>query len=253
MAGCIANRFVFYPARYPEGLWEVQAQLHAADLWLRTADGVRIHSWWMPHEGPWVTLYLHGNAGNITHRYPIDREILVAGSAVLAPDYRGYGKSAGRPSERGLYRDADAAYDHLLRAGYRPHQVVLHGESLGTAVAVDLASRRPCAGLVLEAPFTSAADVAATIAPLIGRLPIWGFNSIAKIGRVRAPLLIVHGDRDRLIPVRMGQALFAAAHPPKSLWLVPGAGHNDIWETAGPDYPARLAAFYASLAAAPPG
>ena len=244
----IAHRAVFHPARYPEGAWEAQQALHANDVWLETSDGIRIHSWWMPRDGArWVTLHLHGNAGNITHRFLIYREILAADSAILAIDYRGYGKSAGKPTEGGVYRDADAAYDQLLRIGYRPDQIVIHGESLGTAVAVDLASRRPCAGLVLEAPFTSAADVAGTLVPLIGPLLIRSFNSRGKIGRVHVPLLILHGDRDGVIPLRLGQDLYAAANEPKTFWLVEGAGHNDIWQVAGASYPERLRSFYASL------
>jgi fermentation-respiration switch protein FrsA (DUF1100 family) len=243
----IAHQSVFHPTKYPEGPWDAQALLRASDVWLNTSDGVRIHSWWIPQDSPWVTLHLHGNAGNITHRFLIYREIQAAGSAILAVDYRGYGKSDGKPTESGVYRDADAAYDHLLKIGYRPEQIVVHGESLGTAVAVDLASRRPCAGVVLEAPFTSAGDVAETIVPVIGRVLIRSFDSRAKIGRVHVPILVVQGDRDEVIPPRLGQVLFAAANQPKDFWLVHSAGHNDIWEVAGTSYPARLRSFYASL------
>lgn len=244
----IANRSVFFPAKYPEGPWDAQALLRATDLWLDTADDVRVHAWWIPCAGAsLVTLHLHGNAGNITHRYAQFHEILAAGSATLALDYRGYGKSNGRPTERGLYRDADAAYDYLLRTGFRPDQIVIHGESLGTAVAVDLAARRPCAAVVLEAPFTSAKDVARTVLPGIGPMLVWGFDSRAKIGRVHAPVFFIHGDRDEVIPLRLGQGLFTAAREPKSFWLVHGAGHNDIAETAGASYRQHLQSFYERL------
>jgi uncharacterized protein len=244
----IANRSVYFPAKYPEGVWDAQALLRATDLWLDTADGVRLHAWSIPREGAnLVTLHLHGNAGNITHRYPQFHEILAAGSAILALDYRGYGKSHGRPTERGLYRDAEAAYDYLLKTGVRPDQIIVHGESLGTAVAVDLAARRPCAAVVLEAPFPSAKDVAQTVVPMIGPMLIRGFDSRAKIGRIYAPVLFIQGDRDEVIPPRLGQDLFAAAHEPKSFWLVPGAGHNDIRETAGANYRQHLQSFYERL------
>lgn len=240
-----ASRLIYYPSKYPEGLWDLQAQLGARDVWLVTPDAVRLHAWWVPQPGTrLVTLYLHGNAGNLTHRVPAYREIAAAGSAVLALDYRGYGKSGGRPTERGLYADAETAYNYLLQNGYPPDQIVLHGESLGTAVAVDLASRRPCAGIVLEAPFTSAKDVAQKVLPAIGPMFIWGFDSRRKIGRVRAPVLFIQGDRDEVIPLRLGQSLFAAAPEPKSFWIVPGAGHNDIVEAAGTSYRGRLSAFY---------
>src|SRR5262249_5671534 len=123
-------------------------------------------------------------------------------------------------------------------------RIVIHGESLGSAVAVELAARRPCARVVLEAPFTSAAQVAGTVLPLIGPLLISSFDSKAKIGRTRAPLLIIHGDRDEVIPYRMGRELYDAAPEPKSFWTVEGAGHNDLVETAGDHYCERLAAFY---------
>src|SRR5262249_55228788 len=129
-------------------------------------------------------------------------------------------------------------------AGYSAAQIIVHGESLGTAVAVNLASRKPCAGVVLEAPFTSARGVAASILPVLGPMLVWGLDSRARIACVHAPLLIMQGDRDQVISPRLGQALFAAAPQPKSLWVIPGAGHNDILETAGPQYRQRLAAFY---------
>lgn len=247
-----ANRSVYYPSKYPEGIWNLQAQLGAADVWLNTTDGVCIHGWQVNQPAArFITLYFHGNAGNITHRYDHFLGITSAGSSLLMIDYRGYGKSAGRPSERGLYADADAAYAHLIRAGYRAGQIILHGESLGTAVAVDLASRRPCAALVLEAPFTSGKDVARTVFPLIGPALTWAFDSRNKIGRIHAPTLFIHGDRDEIIPLRLGLPLFAAAPEPKSLWIVPGAHHNDIVETAGPAYPQHLRSFYESLQAHP--
>jgi len=247
----LAARSVYFPVRHPEGYWNLQAQLGAADVWLETADRVRIHGWFVECLGsPWVTLFLHGNAGNITHRYDTFREIKAAGSSILMIDYRGYGKSDGRPSESGLYADAEAAYQFLVK-DRRPEQVIVHGESLGTAVAVDLASRRQCGGLVLESAFTSASDVAGTILPVIGPLLIRSFNSRAKIGRVGAPVLFIHGDADSTIPIRLGRELFAAAREPKTFWTVPGAGHNDILASAGPQYRRRLQSFYESLVKRP--
>lgn len=245
-----ASRAVYFPSKFPEGYWYVQAQLGAADVWLNTSDGIRIHGWQLDKAGArFVTLYFHGNAGNMTDRYDHFREIASAGSSLLMIDYRGYGKSAGRPTENGLYTDADAAYDHLIRAGYRPGQIILHGESLGTAVAVDLASRHPCAAVVLEAPFPSGKDVARTVLPIVGPLVVWSFNSQGKIACIHAPMLFIHGDRDEIIPLRLGQALFATAPEPKSRWIVPGAHHNDIVQTAGPAYRQHLRSFYDSLPA----
>lgn len=251
--GCLyffANSALYYPSKYPEGLWNLQQQLGASDVWIETRDGVRLHAWWIPREGArWVTLFLHGNAGNLTHRVLAIREITAAGSSILIPDYRGYGKSAGRPTEEGLYIDSEAAFTHLLGMGYRAEQIILHGESLGTAVAIDLAARRPCAALVLEAPFTSASDVAGTKLPLIGATLVHSYNSVSKIRWIHAPKLFIQGDRDEVLAPRLGQALYAAAQGPKSFWVVEGAGHNDIREAAGVRYREHLENFYKELAA----
>jgi uncharacterized protein len=244
----LAARSVYFPTQYPEGSWNLQAQLGATDVWLDLPDRVRIHGWFVACPGSRrVTLFLHGNAGNVTYRGQHFREITAAGSSVLIIDYRGYGKSTGRPSEKGLYADAQAAYDYLLKTT-RPQNIVVHGESLGTAVAVDLASRHHCEGVVLEAAFTAASEVAGTVLPVIGPLLIRSFDSQRKITRVRAPILFIHGSADQTIPIQLGQALFNAAPEPKSFWTVPGADHNDIVERAGPEYGKRLSSFYESLA-----
>lgn len=224
----LAHRSAFFPMKYPGGFWNQQRSLGAEDVHLTTADGVKLHSWWVPGSGPGVVLYLHGNAGNITHRSSAVRALQSMGQAVLLPDYRGYGKSEGSPSEKGLYRDADAAYQALLARGYAPEQIVLYGESLGTAVAVDLASRKPCRLLVLQAPFPSARAVAAHVLPLLGPALISGFDSDSKIGRVHVPLVVIHGDRDEVIDISLGRRLFEKANEPKQFWAVAGAMHNDV-------------------------
>jgi fermentation-respiration switch protein FrsA (DUF1100 family) len=244
----LANRAVYYPSKYSQGDWDAQKLVGASDAWITTSDGVKIHGWWVRREdSPLVTLFLHGNAGNISNRAPRIQEITAAGSSVLMLDYRGYGKSSGRPSEQGLYHDSEAGFIYLLAKGYRAEQIILHGESLGTAVAIDLASRRPCAALILEAPFTSASDVAGTVVPFVGPLLVRSFNSLPKIRWIRVPKFFMQGDRDEVIPPRLGQELFAAAQEPKTFWIIAGAGHNDILETAGPEYRRRLSAFYKSL------
>ena len=197
-----ASRAVYYPMKHPQGLWDLQSQSGAHDVWLGAADGVRIHGWWIPSpESRLATLFLHGNAGNLTHRAGHIREITAAGSSLLIIDYRGYGRSEGRPSERGLYADAEAGYRYLLDAGHGPKTIVVHGESLGTAVAVDLAARHECGGVILEAPFTSAREVGSRVLPLIGPLITWGFDSKQKIPNVRAPVTKMLGkDGGRPLP-----------------------------------------------------
>jgi fermentation-respiration switch protein FrsA (DUF1100 family) len=246
----LARRAAYHPLRYPIGLYSRQNEVGASDVWLTSSAG-RLHAWWIPVSGARLaTLYLHGNGGNLTHRVLHMRDIPAAGSSLLILDYRGYGRSDGTPSESGLYEDAAAAYDWLARA-HDPKSIVIHGESLGTAVAVELASRKDCAGVVLEAPFNSASAVAALAVPLVGPMLMRDFNTRSRIAKLRAPVLFIHGDRDRVIPIALGRDLFAAAREPKSFWTVAGADHNDILDVAGPEYGRRLAAFYDSLARGP--
>ena len=243
-----ANRSVFLPMPYPAGDWSAQSRLHAQDVGMTTPDRVHLHAWWVqPAKPDFVTLYLHGNAGNVTHREAAMRTLLAVNSAVLLLDYRGYGKSSGSPTERGVYVDAETAYVTLRNQHWQPGNIVLFGESLGTAVAVELASRLPCAGLVLEAPFPSARAVAQTVIPILGPLCVWGFDTRSRLAAVHAPILVVHGRNDEVIPFRLGQAVFAAAREPKRFYEIPSAGHNDIPESGGPDYVQVLREFYSTL------
>ncbi len=241
----VAHRSLYHPAKYPEGWWDLQARLEARDVALTAADGVKLHAWFIEQPGAEVvTLFLHGNAGNVTHRGLAIAGIRAAGSSILMPDYRGYGKSEGSPSERGLYADATASYRWLIAQGYKPGNIVLHGESLGCAVAVELAAREAVRSLVLEAPFTSPRDVAGRIFPVLGPMLIWGFNSRARIGSIRVPLLVIHGAKDEIIALSIGKDLYETANQPKQLWVLDEAGHNDLVRTAGTEYSERLAAFY---------
>lgn len=243
-----AGRMLYYPMRYPAGQWEVQQSLGSKDVPLQARDKTKLHAWWIAApESKFATLHLHGNGGNITHRGLSARSIVKAGSSVLLLDYRGYGKSEGKPSEKGLYQDAEAAYDWILAQGYPPERIILHGESLGTAVATYLAARRKCAGLILEAPFTSAKAVAGRIFPVIGPMLIWGYNSLDRMKNIRVPLLIIHGDQDEVIAYKFGQELYAAANEPKTFWTIAGATHNDLHIAGRDEFPTRLAAFYATL------
>jgi hypothetical protein len=248
MLSKLASRAIYYPLRYPAGDWNIQSNLGAEDRWITTADGVRLHAWWIAAaaESP-ATLFLHGNAGNVTYRGHHAMEIVRAGSSLLVLDYRGYGKSESSPSEEGLYADADAAYESLVRAGFAAEQIILHGESLGSAVAVDLAVRRGCRGVILEAPLASASKMAGVVLPLLGPLLVSGFDTEATIPRLRAPLLVIQGDRDEVVPYSQGQAVFKAAPQPKQFWTIRGGGHNNIVAAGGTEYAERLRAFYRSL------
>src|SRR4051794_16762155 len=238
------NQFVYYPMRYPDGDWDGQHRAGAQDVWLSSKDGVKLNAWWFqqPVSG-YATLFLHGNAGNVTHRIDHAEAAKQAGSAILVLDYRGYGRSEGRPSENGLYHDADAAYEELIRRGYPPHRIILHGESLGTAVATELASRRKCAALILESPLASLSRMATHVIPVFGPMLAHGFNTERRISDVRVPLLIIHGDADDIVPFSQGQAVYQRANQPKTFWQVSGARHNDLLYVAGNDYVNRLRAF----------
>jgi uncharacterized protein len=240
-----ASRMMYYPMRYPAGDWTVQESLGAVDVWLTASDRTKLHAWWIAApDSKLATLHLHGNGGNITHRDLSAQSIVAAGSSVLLLDYRGYGKSEGRPAERGLQRDAEAAYDYLAGQGYGPTQIIVHGESLGTAIAAHLASKKACAGLVLEAPFTSAKAVAGRVLPVIGPALVWGYNTMKRIKDIRVPVFVIHGDRDEVIAYEFGQELFAAANQPKAFWTIRNATHNNLHIMGREEFPIRLRAFY---------
>lgn len=250
MAYSLADRLTFHPSVYPDGLWEHADSLQAKDVQLTASDAESLHAWFIASkQSPAAarTVFLHGNAGNLSHRIAHIEAITRAGSDVLIVDYRGYGKSKGSPSESGLYLDALAAYDWLAEQHDGKAPIVCHGESIGSAVATDLATRRSCAGLILEAPLSSRADVAALVMPVIGPLLARGFDTARKITAVNSPVLVIHGSNDRVIPQRLGKTVFEAASGPKEFWNLAGAGHNDILSVAGEEYVRRLSAFYRGL------
>lgn len=205
------------------------------EVWLATPDGERIAAWHGPApDGQPTILFLHGNGGEIGDRADRMRFYLSEGFGALFVSYRGYGASSGSISEQGLVTDAVTAHDWLVAQGVDPRRIVVVGESLGTGVAVQLAARRPVAAVALEAPFASAADIAASI---YWWLPVSllmkdTFHSRDHIARVTAPLLVQHGDADTIIPVAQGKALFDLANEPKELVILPGAGHGVIMEKA---------------------
>ncbi|MFL6414662.1 MAG: alpha/beta hydrolase [Bryobacteraceae bacterium] len=242
------DQLLYYPMRYPDGDWSSQQQAGAEDVWLTSRDGLKLNAWWFPEPAArYATLFLHGNAGNVTHRVDHALAAKQAGSAMLVLDYRGYGKSEGRPSERGLYQDADAGYEELIRRGYPAERIILHGESLGTAVATELASRRACAALILEAPLASLSRMAGQVIPIVGPVLARGFDTERRIQAIHVPLLVIHGDADEIVPFVQGRAVYQNANEPKSFWRVTGAGHNNLLLVAGSEYPNQLRAFYASI------
>ena len=227
----LERRGIFQPAKYPAGDWQPTAVL-VQDAHFAAADGTRLHGWYVRHPQPvGHALLLHGNAGNVTLLAETLRTLNRRHNlAVLALDYRGFGKSEGVPSEQGLYQDARAARRWLAETcGIAEGDVILMGVSLGGAVAVDLAATDGCRGLVLASTFTSLPDVAQHHQPwLPAKLALsTRFDSLTKIKDYRGPLLLAHGDADEVVPYRHGLELYAAAPGPKRLFTNQGGKHND--------------------------
>lgn len=220
---------------------------------LTTADGVRISGWYIPAAPPAprrrAVLFFHGNAGNISHRLQTIAVFHDLGLDTLIIDYRGYGRSGGRPSEKGLYLDAEAAYDWLrARPETDPGAIVAFGRSLGGAVAIELARRRRLSALIVESAFASTAEIGGEVLPFlpVRLLVTQRFDSIGKVGSIRVPKLFLHGVDDEIIPFSHGERLFAAAAEPKRFVALAG-GHNDAFMLPENDYPEVLRAFIAGL------
>jgi fermentation-respiration switch protein FrsA (DUF1100 family) len=248
------QKAVYYPTRdivrTPQ-----DAGLRFEEVTLDTSDGEVIHGWWVPSgraDAP-VILFFHGNGGNVSHRIEKLAVFHAIGADTLIIDYRGYGKSSGTPSEDGIYRDALAAYRWLTAMrSVAPQRIVVYGESLGAAAAVHLASEVPTGGVIVESGFTSVLDIARKRLPF---LPVrWilkhKFNSIDKVHRIDAPLLILHSREDELFEMSHPERLLAAAQSPK--WLVElQGGHNDAFLVSADVYREALAKFLAEIRTAP--
>jgi fermentation-respiration switch protein FrsA (DUF1100 family) len=197
------------------------------EVWFQAADGARLFGWYVEAqaEGP-IILWCHGNAGNVIHRLNNLKLLYQLGLSVFLFDYRGYGRSQGRPSEEGLYQDALGAHDYLTRTRMiRAERIVIFGRSLGAAVAGELAAQKSTAALILESSFPSIEAVAKFH---YGGLPVhWllgaDFRLIDRLPQLLLPKLIIHGDKDNIIPIELGRKVFEAAKPPKSFYAIPGA------------------------------
>ena len=201
---------------------------------VKTPDKLTLTCWHRPAAPGMATLMVaHGNAGHIGHRVGKLAAFALAGYGLFLVGYRGFGGNPGTPSEDGLYIDARAALAWLARHEVAAEEVVAYGESLGTGVAIEVASAAPVAAVVLESPYTSLADVASChywYLPFASSLVTDRFEARKAIGRVEAPVLLLHGKRDSIIPVRQAEELFAAANEPRELQIIPQAGHMDLYE-----------------------
>jgi fermentation-respiration switch protein FrsA (DUF1100 family) len=239
--------FVYHPDSWQEQDWKARSGLPLEDVWFQSSDGTKLFGWYVEQDATSaVVLWCHGNAGNIINRLENLRELYRLGLSVFLFDYRGYGRSHGSPSEEGLYQDAFGAYDYLARTRMiRPERIVLFGRSLGAAVAAEVASHKPAAGLILESAFPSIEAVAKFH---YGGVPVhWllsaEFRLIDRLPQLSLPKLIVHGDQDDIIPIELGREVFEAAKPPKSFYVIKGADHNNSYYVGGEPYFRRFMDF----------
>ncbi len=247
--GCtdfIENRFIFHPDKdlyITPGDWGLEYD----DVTFRTEDGLKLNGWFIPGKTKSMTadnlftlLWFHGNAGNISHRLEnikmlYDRVHI----NIFIFDYRQYGKSEGKISEQGTYIDAGAALKYLQsRKDINHERIIIFGRSVGSAVAVDLAVKGKCCALILETPFTSMKDLAKSLYPFlpIGYILQTKYDSISKISDIKVPTLIMHGDKDELVPIEQGRKLYESANEPKKFYTIPGATHNDTYIVGGEEY-----------------
>ena len=231
MFGC-QRSFLYFPDKSDPDIGDAGVEGLVA-VRLESEPGLEVEHWYRPAaaaDGP-VLVVFHGNAGHIGHRVPKYRPLLDAGFGLFLAEYRGYGGNAGKPDETGLTADARAVMAYLAGAGIAGDRVIVFGESLGGGPAVKMAVEFDVAGLVLESPFTSIGDVAqAHYWYLPARwLVLDKWDNAGRIGGLRAPLLIIHGERDRVVPTRFGRELFELAPEPKQALFVPGADHNGLF------------------------
>jgi fermentation-respiration switch protein FrsA (DUF1100 family) len=231
------DRLMFYPTRRLAAAPE-SFGLDATELSVITEDRVRLHGWWIRGAGRRVLLYFHGNAGNAADRLERTRALHDRlGLDVFLVDWRGYGRSEGTPSEEGLQRDGRAVYRTAIESGFHPEQIVLFGESLGTAVAIDLAAKWACAGVVLETPFLSARALARVHYPWVPLFLVRDrWNNEARVADIPVPKLFIVAEKDEVAPAAHGRRLFETARGVRELLVVPGAHHNDVWVVGGDAY-----------------
>lgn len=244
----IHRRHVYLPAKFPNGVWDPSPfGLNVEDVWFEAEDGIGLHGWWIPHRRARGTLlFCHGNSGSIAHHIGVLKLLARLRVNIFAFDYRGYGRSEGRPAERGLYRDARAAWDVLVhRMGISPDEIIYFGHSLGGAVAIDTALRRPAAGLIVQSTFTDLSDASRAVLPVpgVGWVTKNQFRSIEKVPELRLPKLFIHGTEDGTIPVTLGRRLYEAAEEPKQMLEIPRAGHNDVHRHGGLRYLRTVSSF----------
>jgi len=253
ISGCW-NWFVESQVFFPDTTIEktpVDFSLPFEDVWFTSSDSVRLNGWLIPASSPnRLLLFCHGNAGNISHRLDNVRLLYSMGISVFIFDYRGYGLSQGSISEKGFYLDSEAAYE-VAREWAEKHgaKLVIFGRSLGGIAATHLGATKRCDGLILESTFTNMGAMASAHFPLpfAETLLKHRLNAAGQIVQVRVPILFFHGDRDKVVPIKLGRKLFEAAPNPKEFVVIPGAGHNDTYFVGGSAYFKKIESFFGNL------
>ena len=247
-ATMVRRASMFYPEKYPTGMWEAAAQLHPRDVNFKTHDGVRLHGWLFESgaaNAPLI-IWCHGNAGNITERSQVGQEFRRRGVDVLLFDWRGYGKSEGNPTESSLYLDAEAVYTFATGELHRtPEQIALYGESLGGPYAAWLAMRRKSRCVVIENSFPSLRELGNVLyAPLpLGYFAPCSMTTSRWLNKAGVPVLVMHGRRDQVIPFQLGMKLYDDLRVPKVLLVSENAGHSEIAATEGDRYYEAVTSF----------
>lgn len=228
------TKLIFHPGKLAQA-FKFKADFHAEEVFLETRDGERINALFFPGTRKDVILYFHGNAGDLSGWQFVAEDFTVLGCNVMIIDYRGYGKSSGVITENGLYMDAVAGFNGLIAKGFEPQNIILYGRSVGCGVAVDLASKQICKGLILEAPFSSLLTLSNEKLPLFfpSLFIKFKFDNFQKINKVRCPVAFIHGSEDSLIPVKHTEKLFHKFTGKKTKTIIPAASHNDLNQFPG--------------------
>ena len=243
---------LFFPSKFPPDFAGVPALESVAgeDVYFTGSMGQTLNGWYF-HKGDseYHILFSHGNSGNLTIRHHLTKLMLRSGYSVFVYDYQGFGRSSGKPTIHGICSDGEAAYDYLVNErGVNPSKIVLYGESLGCSVASYLSTVRPCQGLILQSGFSSLTRIACKHFPLLHAYPPSlypkpALDNLKIVKNAKVPLLIIHGDLDRVIPVQHAVDMFEAAPGKKHFVRLPGTAHGDIWSTAEQEYLEALSAF----------
>ncbi len=225
---CLITQIAFYPDK---NVYYVPEEEHISEVFFKTEDNVSIHAYFVKHtpREEKCIIYFHGNAGNNSHRIDDAKRLYSFGVDVLLVSYRGYGKSDGSPSEKGIYKDAEASLAYILNNGYKEENVFVLGRSIGSTAAVYVSQERSLGGVILVTPLTTAEDMAdAAGLGLFRFLGKGKLDNMSKINSLKTRVLFIHGDNDSVVPYSLGKKLYNAYNGEKSFVTIPGGGHNDL-------------------------